>query len=521
MAAEGLMKMSLRPQPLRTALRATAFFLSVWVAAACLSPRPLQDSLLLSLLQGALSFLATYVLLNTLDGDPFSQPGATAMLALHVLLYYGIANISPALFPESRPALYQMFSPVPAASPVSAYAWGTVAACCFIGGVALGGSLGAALLPDVGTRPVESAPWRRWLPGYQLSLAACLLLVLVMTIGTARFGLKWGAILESESPLELSFFDQLLFYGSLPWMPVIPLLAASAILQAASERQRRRGVSALIFAEIAVVGGLTIWRIRSMTMAALVLPLVLLAHVARLRWRSVILPVGVLAIAAYVVVTIVRLGNLPALAVEAGGFGGLAGAEVVEAVTNSANDSDVGASAVMDLSYRAAGLEAVAAIVNAQQSGEIDLQLGMTVLSGFLQALPAGVRRSIAAAPPIKTAPAHFRVFEPGDWVSSILAELVFDFGPVLLLVPAILVGLLLTLIDRALLLMGERERYQGILIVRMAWLVSIVFFEVGLADRTLLFFKATSGYIVILVMLGLITAHRTRFCAPSVGSES
>jgi hypothetical protein len=252
---------------------------------------------------------------------------------------------------------------------------------------------------------------------------------------------------------------------------------------------------------------MAIWRMRSTAMAALILPLALLAYTGRTRWRTIIVPVGVLAIAAYVVVTIVRLGDLPSLALQAGGAGALDRLDVLEAVSGSSRDGDLLESAAVDASYRAAGLEPVAALIHAQQTGQITPGYGATVLSGFLQALPEAVRPNLSSAPIAKFAPARYRVFEPGDWVLTILAELVFDFGPIFLFIPAIAVGVLLGAIDDALLILGNRDGNDGFLIIRLAWLVAIVFFEFSLADRTLLFFKATIGYAVPIVLTGMAVA--------------
>lgn len=493
----------------------------IWAIAGLGSTRPWHVALALAATQGALTCLAGLILATAVDEAPTGRsPRVIHMLCLHTLLYYGIANLSPALFPDRRPLLVQLFPTVPGGTPGTAYVWATLAAILLL----IGATAGASRRSDLREVP-PAPPGERggehpdWLPGYATSLAVAAVLVLVLVLGTARFGLEWGAILEAETPPAFGFVDQLLLYGALPWIPVIPLLAASAYVTARDGRRRRWALVALGMAAAIVMAGMAIWRMRSTAMAALILPLALLAYLGRMRWRSILVPSAALAVVAYAVVTVVRLGDIPSLVARGGGTSAIDRVDVVDAVRASSSDSGVLESAAVDASYRAAGLEPVAAILYAQDKGEISPGYGRTVAAGFLQALPAATRPDLANSPPIKFAPARRRVFQPGDWVLTVLAELVYDFGPVLLVVPAVVVGFLLRAIDDLLLGLGSRDGMEGFRVIRLAWLVAIVFFEFSLADRTLLFFKATMGYSVLIVATGAAVAAWKATRVPEMGA--
>jgi hypothetical protein len=77
------------------------------------------------------------------------------------------------------------------------------------------------------------------------------------------------------------------------------------------------------------------------------------------------------------------------------------------------------------------------------------------------------------------------------------------DVGPWLVLLPAVAVGLMLALFDRALLWLGQRPTLQPLLVVRMAWLLMVLNTD-SLANATLMFVKGTIGYSVLFLACGL-----------------
>jgi len=483
---------------------------TLWVVAALCSSHPLDDSLLLVVLQALLALLALWLL--TRRGARPSSPGGPTMmraLGLHALLYYGIANVVPALLLQWRAGRPSSLEWMPA-SPIVAYSLASLAALLFLAGAWLGDTLADGILPMRAPRSNawDGQPEYPWLPGYRLAIAACVSLLLVVGVGTAIYGLQWGTVLTEEAIAGLTLAEQLLFHGVFVFLPVPPLLAAIAYVRAETRRRRQIARWLLILAALVTLAGLAAWRMRSIAMIAITLPVVLLVHAGRLSARRVVLPSAILAALVYSVVTVVRLSDLPAL-IETEGVSRLRAFNVISAFAGRSQDETVLGRALFDLSYRTAGLEAVAPILQAQTAGWLEPRWGEVMWADFLQALPAAFRPEFQLVQRTKTAPGYYGVFREGDWVTTPLAELALDFGPFLLFFPAIMVGLGLSLIDRGLLRLGMRPRLQGLLVLRFAWLLGLVLFEVDIFSRTLNFFKATAAYTVLLLLLGYFMRDR------------
>jgi hypothetical protein len=93
--------------------------------------------------------------------------------------------------------------------------------------------------------------------------------------------------------------------------------------------------------------------------------------------------------------------------------------------------------------------------------------------------------------------------------VTTFLAELALDFGPLALIGPAVLVGFLFGLADCLLFLVGNSSAaLQGVLILRIPWLLTFHLMGSSAADLLAFFFKANIGYTILLVIVsGLVTA--------------
>jgi hypothetical protein len=269
----------------------------------------------------------------------------------------------------------------------------------------------------------------------------------------------------------------------------------------------------LLVSSLAILGLLMLWRMRTAAMLAVVLPMVLFAYTRRISWRGFWVGGALLAAGAYVAITFVRTSDLPLL-FASGDPGRQQLGNVLAAAGSRSGASGIGGTMLLDSSYRLAALESVSALVEAQEGGSLKLQWGRTTASGFIQALPARWRPAEGVPERLKTAPSHFGVFTAGDWVASVLAEAVIDFGPWLAWLPGILVGFLLTAIDRVLLDAGRSPDFAGLRIYRLAWFVGILQFEVSLADRTLMFFKATVGYVALFLVIGYVARVRLRLSA-------
>ena len=493
-------------------LAGTGILSLLWSIAALFSGRgEWQESLLIVATQTFLSFLALLFFSRTMPKSTSAYgPGLMPILALHVLLYYGIANVSPALFPEQRPVFFLLFNRIPR-SPAGAYAAASGAAILFLLGAALGSYLvqGRAPLPRPKLCPSGGAARYAWLPGYGLSWVACLVLLLIVVLGTSMYGLRVGTLMTAEEVIDMSLGQQLLFHGLFTFLPVAPLLAACAYVQAGSVPQKRRTWRLLVVSTLLIVAMLALWRQRSAAMLAILLPISLLIYVGRLSWRRAVVPLLVLIPLAYALVTVVRISDLPGL-VSATGSSSLSVSRMISVLGERPGDQTVLEKALYDASYRTAGLEAVAALLEAQARG-LEPRGGVVIRSGFLQALPALLRPRFYMPEQVKTAPSYYGVFLEGDWVTTMLAEFVLDFGPIWLFFPAVFAGLGLGLIDQVLLRLGARSSLQGLLILRFAWFVRLILIGSSVAGVTLLFFKSTVGYAALLLVLGLLADVRVR----------
>jgi hypothetical protein len=278
------------------------------------------------------------------------------------------------------------------------------------------------------------------------------------------------------------------------------VLAAAGILAARTRRARRLAIGVFIALALFSIGALSIWGMRSAAILVFLLPMALFVYTGRMRWQTMLLPAVVLAALVYAVVTVARISNLG----EQLGQGTNLSPGSAGAVLGAGADQDVLLEKfVSDISYRTSGLEPVAGIVHGQNVGVLRPMAGRVILAGFLQALPAALRPEPELPNRIKTAPSYAGWFVPGDYVTTLLSELVMDVGPWLVLLPAVAVGLMLALFDRALLWLGQRPTLQPLLVVRMAWLLMVLNTD-SLANATLMFVKGTIGYSVLFLACGL-----------------
>jgi hypothetical protein len=236
---------------------------------------------------------------------------------------------------------------------------------------------------------------------------------------------------------------------------------------------------------------------------------VLLASRKQIDVRRWALPAVLLVGGSYAAITAVRISGVEEAVGEAQGR--ISVSDFLDAVGRRPLGQSVLGRALFDASYRTAGLEPVAALVAAQGSGRLNLQEGRVALSGFKQALPASLRPKLEVPERVKTAPAFFGVFGEGDWVTTFEAEAVMDAGAALTFLPGVVAGFLLGAIDRTLLRIGNVAGFDGVLVARMAFLMYPIAMGLSLADMTLLFLKATAGYVVVLVLAGLCVNAATR----------
>jgi hypothetical protein len=477
-----------------------------WAYAILVSRKPVDEALVLALVQVLLAATCLALAVSQFSRDRSSGPNIVLVLAVHGLMYYGVANVMPALLPERRPPELELILRIPAAS-VGAYTDASLAALMLIVSLAIG----ALVFRDVAShrrpRAGASAAAGRvlgWLPGYHVSVVCCVSLLGIVVVATLLFGVRFDATMLAEgvtstfSPLQLAIWGGVFYF-----LPIAPFLAASAYVKA-DLHQRRSTRWLLIFAALLCLAALIVWRMRSTAMLSILLPTALLVYAGVLSLRRILLPMMAGLVGIYVLVTIVRLSQVAELVAASTG-GSVSFGDIVSAIGSDERTS-VAEKALFDLSYRAAGLEGVAAIIDAQQSGRVAPMMGRATLAGFAQGLPAALRGQLSIPERVKTAPAALGIFGEGDWVTTILAEQVLDFEPLLLVVPALLLGFLFALFDALLLMIGSsRPWLEGLLVLRIPWLLAFLLVGGSAGDLLVYFFKANAGYSVALLFAGVI----------------
>lgn len=472
-----------------------------WFVAFCFSNGSFMDRSSLILTQSLLTCYIFIVLIKTLPREQsIAGPLFIFVFGLHALTFYNISNIVPSLLPELRPE--SLLTPIPQ-SPAWAYVLATIAATLMFLGVVTGSRLALLFVPKARFRVAR--PYS-WLPEYKLAIVACMAVVTLIIIGTSQYGVQVATEkLNDDFVGNMNLLEQLLFHGIFKILPIAPLLAAAGYVKANSRGQQKFAGFLLVFASIMTILILLIWGQRSTAMIALAMPIGLMINAQKINLRKTLLPIIVLLVLIYSSVTVVRGSRLLPLLALTPDISQLSMTEVISAITTKKNeDQALAMRALGDASYRTAGLEAVASLVKEQYEDRLPLQWGKTVISGFLHALPASLRPEPEVMTRIKTAPAYLGVFQPRDWVSTILAEFVLDFGPVLLFFPAVICGVVLTIIDFMLLGAGQCSPLNGILILRIIFLLSISN-DGSFADWTIMFFKATIGYTTLLTLLGML----------------
>jgi hypothetical protein len=485
----------------------TSLVVFFWFIALVSTKSLWLESFVLVINQSLLSLFIFYLLIrNSQHNHSVYGPKLIFIFGLHAFLYYNISNIIPSLLPELRPQIFEMRIP---GSSVLSYSLATIAAGLMLMGVVAGAHL--ALLIRLPFNLRAAKPYS-WLPEYNLNIAACLVLLILLIISTAQFGVQSASgEITGEVLTNMTLSHQLIFHGLHGVLPIAPILAAAALVKASNSLQQRKAKLLFVLACFLTLSILLVWGQRSTAMLALALPIWLLVYARIISWQKVLLPIIGVMFFVYTSVTVVRDSNLLPLLLMTSDLNQLSISEVITAlITMQSKDHNLATRALMDLSYRYAGLEAVSALIQEQNEGRISFQWGNTILCGFLQTLPVTLRPDIDLACRIKTAPAYLGIFQQGDWVTTILAEFVLDFGPFLLVLPAVLSGVILTFADRILFGLGQFPSLGGLLILRIMFFLFIITNGGSIADMTIMLFKATIGYTIIFVFLSY-TIHTFR----------
>lgn|GEM_PF-5441754 len=497
---------------IRSLLVGVGAWTGLWVLAALHTRLDRHAALELACAQGVLAGVAMWVFSASLPQIK-SRAGLWMLpvFALHVMLYYGVFNIIPALFPEWRPELIVLLVlyRIPS-SPVTAYTVATVAAIMLLLGVQCGSRFAQIIRRRRAEDPVLPAQDGRlfWMPGYQMSVSIAVSLSAVIVLATVRYGPEFGILMtDIDRVSALPLWEQLLYHGIFPFLPLPSLLATNALLIAPSASAKRWSI--LLLAVVAVLGlvSLSIWGMRTPALMVFALPMSLFVYAKKMHWKKLVLPGILLTVSVYVVVTIARLGEIGSQL-----LGNRASVSQVMSLARSSGENDqLLQQAASDISYRNSGLETSASIFTGQNMGAIPHPLyGKVTAAGFLQALPASIRPRVDIPERLKTAPSHFGWFAPGDWVTPLLSEVLLDSGPWLALMHGLLIGLLLTVVDDLFLLIGQHPTFQSLLVIRFAWLL-LLLHAPSVAELTLMFFKASVGFALFFIIVSFVARIRRK----------
>jgi hypothetical protein len=445
-----------------------------------------------------LTFLLSFFIFR----DYSSKSSLIQIISFHFLIYYGIFNVIPALVSDWRPDnISTMLSRIPKTGIIF-YSIASLSAILFFLGCIFGVSIYNFFFK--GHLDIKSNAKKWFLPDSYLCLNIGIFLNVIQIVSLFLFSLNSNLSTDDEI-LNLTFIEQIVFHGVTYFSSISILLYVSAYVQSNNIITKKHIKVATIFS--IVINLLTVFVLgqRSTVLISFMLPVLYLITNGKMKPSRVLLPFLLISFILYSFISFFRDSNVKALLTVAMN-NEVEIIEISKEVVSSKGNFDLITRGIGDISYRTAGLEACAAIIQSQSKGELDYQWGNTIYSGILQSLPRIFRNSDYIPERIKTAPYKFGVFDEGDWVTTILAEFVLDFGPFLIIFPALFLGLVLAFIDHFFLIIIRSKYFKSLSIVRIAFLIFLLSNGGSFSEITFLFFKAVSGFAFVFVIITIIS---------------
>jgi hypothetical protein len=206
-----------------------------WLVSALISARPIIECLGLILSQ---FIFIVFVLRVLADGAQRSRvpygPRLDLAIGLHMLIYYSLSNVIPALFPETRSETLLMA--VTYRIPISAawaYSVATIAATLLLLGLLVGLRIVDRLWPVPHLRSSRAINSCQWLPPYYLAMISCTILMVFVVIGTIEYGIHFNAeMLTGVAMAGMPLGQQLLYHGLFYFLPIAPMLSTAALIYA-------------------------------------------------------------------------------------------------------------------------------------------------------------------------------------------------------------------------------------------------------------------------------------------------
>ncbi len=445
-----------------------------------------------------LQIILTFVLVFFAFKDYSYKSALIQIISIHFLIYYGLFNIIPALIPEWRPDnISIMLSRIPK-SDIFYYSIATFSSILFF----LGCISGVYTYNYFFNRNLKDIKYaNNWfLPNSKLSLYIGFFLIFIQLLSLFLFALN-SDLVSDDDLLNLNFFEQIIFHGVTYFSTVSILLFVSAHINSTNLKTKKHIKLAIIFSIIISLFVVVILGQRSTVLISFLLPVLYLLTNGKIKFSKIIFPFLVIAFTLYTVVSFFRDSNVKMLLTILKN-NEINFTEITKDVSSSKDNFDLITRSIGDISYRTAGLEPCAAIIESQYNNQLNYKWGTTIYSGILQALPRFFRNTDYVPERIKTAPYQYGIFGEGDWVTTILSEFVLDFGPFLIFIPAIFLGLVLALIDHIFLFMINFKLLKSISIIRLSFLIFLLSNGGSFAEITFLFFKAVFGFTMIFILL-------------------
>jgi hypothetical protein len=469
-----------------------------WIIISFFSKGDLFDISSLLLLQILLTFILSFFIFRYYP----KKSSLIQIVSLHTLIYYGLFNVVPALVIDWRPEnISIMLSRIPK-SDIIFYSLSTLASVLFFFGCVFGIIVYNYFFNRKILSKSYSMNW--FLPSSKLCLNIGIFLIIIQIISLFLFALNTNLITDDDI-LKLNFFEQVVFHGITYFSNISILLFVSAYTQCIDLEKRKHIKIVTIFSVLISLAVVIVLGQRSTVLISFMLPILYLLTNGKIKMTKVFLPFLLFSFILYSVVSFFRDANVKAI-LSIAKSNEIDLIEASKDVSSTKDDFNLVTRGIGDISYRTAGLEPCAAIIQSQFKGELNYQWGNTIYSGILQALPRFFRNSDYIPERIKTAPYNFRVFDEGDWVTTILSEFVLDFGPFLLVFPAIVLGIILAFIDHVFLSLIRYNFFESFSIIRISFLIFILSNGGSFSEITFLFFKAVSGFAFIFIIISLVS---------------
>lgn len=479
-------------QSIKISVLAAIFTAAIWfiLPVFIAEDQPYIIILLACIVQALLVFFVFFLWTQSPEWrNPFIGPGLISALSIHALMFYGPLNIPSMMFPfKAAQSNY--------AAPIY-FLIGTISALLEFIGTVLGISIVRILAHD--RKPKYAC--ELWLPRRQTALFVGLSITMGLIYNVFKYPARIMMLEMADEPI----FYQLIYYGVEYCLGFGPFFVAVGLSE--HLKNKHHHMSKLLFGIVLFVNFscFIIWGMRTWSMISLTLPFVFLFFKSKIQIKKFTVWILLIGLVAYSFVTIFRYSHATvfierAAQTKTGVFIDISLMDLFALSTQPLGDSSVAGNWLYDLSYHFAGLDPVAAALVAQAENRVAPQLGKVIYSGVMSALPHWLRPEGAIENSSKLIGINLGILRPMDNIITSLFENVVDFGPIFLIIPSLVMGFILGMIDRLLYKAGENLKLEGFRVVRIVWLLGLCFGAMSFGSSTIDSAKRLSGLMFFVV---------------------